>query len=215
MPADLPLRCRCGALRGVATGVSPDAGTHLVCTCTDCQAYAHYLDRADLLDARGGTDIFQLTPSQLRITAGADRLACVRLTGKGPLRWYASCCRTPVGNTAARPRMPFVGVVLACLDPALDARTREAALGPSRGTVFPGSAIGGLRPGESTRPPLGLILRTVRVLAGAALRGRHRPSPFFDPASGQPVVAPKALSQSEREALCARSRAHASAGARA
>jgi hypothetical protein len=207
MPTDLPLRCRCGDLRGVATNVSPAAGTHLICTCTDCQAYAHFLERTDVLDARGGTAIFQLTPQQVRIERGADRLACVRLTARGPLRWYASCCRTPIGNTAASARMPFVGLVLACIDPAADARARDAALGPTRGTVFPGSAIGGVLPGESTRPPLRMILRTVGILAWAALRGKHRPSPFFDPASGQPVTAPKALSESERGALYERTRA--------
>jgi hypothetical protein len=201
MPTDLPLRCRCGELRGVATDVAPDTGTHLVCTCTDCQAYAHFLERAGELDARGGTAIFQLTPAQVRITQGADRLACVRLSARGPLRWYASCCRTPVGNTAASARMPFVGLVLACIDPAADARALGAALGPLRGTVFPGSAIGGLLPGESGRPPLLMILRTVGLLARAALRGKSRPSPFFDPASGRPVAAPRALAERERAAL--------------
>jgi hypothetical protein len=215
MPTDLPLRCRCGELRGVARDVSPGAGTHLICTCTDCQAYAHFLERTDLLDARGGTAIFQLTPQQVRIASGADRLACVRLTARGPLRWYASCCRTPIGNTAASARMPFVGLVLACIDPAADIRARGAALGPPRGTVFPGSAIGGLLPGESTRPPLGMILRTVVILARAALRGKHRPSPFFDAASGRPVAAPRALSASERGALYERTRAGVQQGARA
>jgi hypothetical protein len=215
MTTDLPLRCRCGELRGVASDVSPAAGTHLVCTCIDCQAYAHFLERTDVLDARGGTAIFQLTPAQLRITRGADRLACVRLTARGPLRWYASCCRTPVGNTAASARMPFVGLVLACIDPAADALARGAALGPPRGTVFPGSAIGGLLPGESTRPPLKMILRTVGILARAALRGKHRPSPFFDPASGRPVAEPQALSESERGALYVRTRAGVEGRARA
>lgn len=215
MPADLPLRCRCGALRGVALGVTPGSGNHVVCTCEDCQAYLHFLGRADVLDVRGGTRIFQLTPAQLRITEGADRLACVRLTEKGVLRWYAECCRTPVANSSSRARLPFAGILHTILDPALDARTRDAALGPVLATVFPHLAIGGLLPGESARPPARLILRSIALIARAALRGAHRPSPFFDPGTGRPVVTPKLLTESERAEVYARTRAHAAAAGRA
>lgn len=208
---DLPLRCRCGTLRGAALDVTPGAGNHVVCTCEDCQAYLHFLDRADVLDPRGGTHIFQLTPAQLRISEGADRMACVRLTERGVLRWYAGCCRTPVANSSSRAWLPFAGILLVLLDPALDARTRDAALGPVLATAFPRSAIGGLQPGESPRPPVGLILRSVGLIARAALRGRHRPSPFFDPDTGRPVVTPKRLTESERAAVYARTRAHAAA----
>jgi hypothetical protein len=58
MPVSLPLRCRCGRVRGIAGDVSPSSGFRFVCYCGDCQAFAHFLDRADVLDAAGGTDIF-------------------------------------------------------------------------------------------------------------------------------------------------------------
>src|SRR5262245_25612243 len=100
MPDDLAIRCDCGAVRGVARGVSGERGNRVVCYCDDCQSFAHVLERSeDTLDAHGGTEIFQMSPAQLEFTAGADRLACLRLTPKGLLRWYASCCRTPIGNT--------------------------------------------------------------------------------------------------------------------
>ena len=60
MPLDLPLRCRCGRLRGVASNVSRSAGLRFACYCKDCQAFARFLDRADVLDAAGGTDIFEM-----------------------------------------------------------------------------------------------------------------------------------------------------------
>lgn len=60
VPLDLPLRCRCGHVRGVATKISPLAGFRFFCYCKDCQAFARFLDRADVLDATGGTDIFQM-----------------------------------------------------------------------------------------------------------------------------------------------------------
>src|SRR5580692_11275561 len=37
-PLDLPLRCRCGYVCGVASKVSPSAGFRFVCYCHDCQA---------------------------------------------------------------------------------------------------------------------------------------------------------------------------------
>jgi len=65
-------------VRGVARAVSPSAGFRFVCYCKDCQAFARFLERPDILDAGGGTDIFQLPPGQVTFTAGLDALRCVR-----------------------------------------------------------------------------------------------------------------------------------------
>src|SRR5579864_6179761 len=115
MGTDLPLRCRCGHLRGVAVDVSPSAGFHFVCYCKDCQAFARFLTRvpeeptpasreapappveSDLLDRAGGTDIFQLPPARVKLTAGTDAVRCLRLHDRSSvLRWYAACCRSPI-----------------------------------------------------------------------------------------------------------------------
>jgi len=60
--ADVALRCHCGRMRGIARAVSPSAGFRFVCYCKDCQAFARFLERPDILDAAGGTDIFQMPP---------------------------------------------------------------------------------------------------------------------------------------------------------
>src|SRR5262249_49832287 len=62
LPLDLPLRCRCGRVRGVASDVSSSSGFRFVCYCEDCQAFARFLERPDVLDPAGGTDIFQSFP---------------------------------------------------------------------------------------------------------------------------------------------------------
>src|SRR5215471_7175400 len=111
LPLDLPLRCRCGRVRGVASDVSPSSGFRFVCYCKDCQAFAHFLKRPDVLDPAGGTDIFQMPPGRVKLTAGTETVRCLRLSDKGVLRWYTDCCRTPIGNTAASPRFPVVAVV--------------------------------------------------------------------------------------------------------
>ena len=99
VPLDLPLRCRCGNVRGVAIEVAPSAGFRFVCYCQDCQVFAHFLERPDVLDAAGGTDIFQMPTGRVQLSAGTDAVRCLRLSRK-VFRWYTDCCRTPIGNTA-------------------------------------------------------------------------------------------------------------------
>ena len=74
MRLDLPLRCRCGRMRGVASNVSRSSGFRFVCYCNDCQAFARFLDRADVLDPAGGTNIFHMPPARVKLTAGTDAM---------------------------------------------------------------------------------------------------------------------------------------------
>src|SRR5688572_20216368 len=195
--AELALRCRCGTVRGVARGVTPSTINHCFCYCDDCQAFAHFLGRADeVLDAHGGTEITQMSQATVAFTAGADKVAAIRLSPKGMIRWYASCCRTPIGNTLATTAMPFVGMVKAFVD------APATALGPIRGRGFAKSAKGG----RAAVPKDGLpeVVMVARVLAKVLrwrLRGDHRRSPLFDAATGQPRVAARVLESAEREDL--------------
>ena len=81
-----------------------------------------------MLDAAGGTDIFQMPTGRLKLTAGADALRCLRLSGKGILRWYADCCRTPIGNTVG-PRVPVVGLIHSFMRGEAGGRSLSAVLG--------------------------------------------------------------------------------------
>src|SRR6266446_4605702 len=61
----------------VASDVSPSSGFRFVCYCKDCQAFARFLERTDVLDPAGGTDIFQMPPGRVKLTAGTDAMgAC-------------------------------------------------------------------------------------------------------------------------------------------
>ncbi len=182
--------CRCGTVRAtVAAGPT----SHVVCYCRDCQAYARHLHAGDALDAEGGTDLCATVASRITIEAGADRLACLRMTRRGPLRWYAACCGAPLANTAPGATMPYAGVVLAFARPADAAGPVEARLNLSHAQ---GRVKG--RSGPVRRVMLAAIGRTLL----ARLAGRHRPTPFFD-ADGRPVAAVGALSASERAAAYA------------
>ncbi len=110
-----PIRCECGALKGSVADVKDV--NRVVCYCRDCQAFAHFLGKGSaILDRLGGTDIIQTSPKNVSFTEGADVLACMRLTETGLLRWYTTCCKTPIGNTLPSYTLSFVGLVHNCLD---------------------------------------------------------------------------------------------------
>jgi hypothetical protein len=187
-------------VRGVARDVSPSDGFRFVCYCGDCQAFAHFLERPDVLDPAGGTDIFQMPPGRVKLTAGVDALRSVRLSDRGVLRWYTDCCRTPIANSAG-PRFPIIGMIHSFMDHESDGRSRHEALGPPLCRIYEHSAFGPL-PADAPPPP------SLRVFAHRGwkmlewwLRGLAQPSPFFDHQTNTPVSVPRVLTLSERAAL--------------
>lgn len=174
----LELRCRCGKVRGRVD--ARRAYARATCHCRDCQAYARHLGTPGVMDAKGGTDIIAMNPDAVAFTLGEEHIAGLCLREGGLLRWYAGCCRTPLGNTPNDGKVAYVGVVAACLP---DARQREAAFGPRDRIVLNSrSALGEVRP-----TPFAVLAGGLRIAGGIAmarLRGQA-PSLFFD-MSGQP-----------------------------
>jgi hypothetical protein len=179
-------------VKGRALDVSRKSGNRAVCYCKDCQAFARFVGVAGVMDDRGGTDIFQMAPSRLVIDEGLDAIACVRLSEKGLFRWYAGCCKTPIGNMVG-PKLPFIGVIHTFMDCA----SRDEVLGEVRAYVGRKSALGGA---VEKKLSLGAILHVTRLLVTWKLRGMGRQSTFFD-AKGAPVAAPRVLSHGERASL--------------
>jgi Family of unknown function (DUF6151) len=200
MPLDLPLRCRCGRTRGVARNVSASTGLRFVCYCKDCQAFARFLDRADVLDPAGGTDIFHMPPGRVKLTAGTDALRCLRVSGK-VLRWYSECCRTPIANSPAGPRFPVVGVIHSFMDHAAGGCSRDEMLGPPLCRIYERSAVGPIPPNAPGPPSVGVVARRVAKMLGWWARGLGRPTPFFDDRTKAPRAVPRVLTESERAAL--------------
>ena len=201
MAVDVPLKCSCGAVRGVLLQASPENGTRIVCHCDDCQAFAHFLGRADeMLDGGGGTDIYQSTPAQLRITEGAAQLRCMRLSPKGMFRWYAGCCNTPVGNMLAPGWLAFVGIPQPFLDHEGGGSTREGDIGPVLAHTQARFASGPVPEGAHPSAPFWLIVRTIRLLLRGIFGGKQRPSPFLD-ANGKRIADVRVLSREECERL--------------
>jgi hypothetical protein len=197
MAPDLPLRCRCGRVHGLACRVSANAGFRFVCYCKDCQAFARILGRPDILDAAGGTDIFQMPANRVKFTGGTDALRCLSLTAR-VLRWYADCCHTPIANTAAASRFPLVALIHTFMDCASDIGTRDALLGSPLCRIYEHSAIGALPPNVAAAPSLSLLARRATMIFGCWLQGLGRPNQFFDDHTGVPRSEPHLLTPSER-----------------
>jgi hypothetical protein len=191
------LHCRCGEVRGLVTNASARTVNRVVCYCDDCQAFAHQLGRADLLDAHGGTDIVQVAPASLKLVQGQHRIVGLRLTPNGLFRWYASCCNTPMGN-ALRPAIPFVGIVAQVFDNGV--QRPDQVFGKPVGAVFGQYAIGDA-PAGSTGIKLSLMLRTFRMVLGWRLRGQTWPHPYFARDTRAPIYPLTVLSHPQREAL--------------
>lgn len=206
---DVTLKCACGAVKGIAKDVDPKKGTRVICLCDDCQTYAWHLKNASaVLDENGGTDVFQLTPSQISITEGSEHIHCLRLSPKGLMRWYATCCDTPVANTLRRPKVPFAGVPHTFMLPASDMPARDQALGPVLARVHARFGHGDLPQNAHPRAPVGLLFRTVFRLSLDWIAKKQKPSPFFT-AEGAPVTEPTVLTEQERKTAAAAARAAA------
>lgn len=186
------LRCGCGTLKGTVD-VAPRSGLHVVCYCDDCRAYAHALERPDLLDEHGGTEIFQTAPARLKFTSGFEQARCMRLSDRGMFRWYAGCCNTPIANVMTSPGVPILGLFTALID-----TDDTSVLGPI--TRVQARFATGTPPGDAEQTAsLATIARVVRFMIAGRLRGAHKPHPFF--VDGRPAAGPRVLTSAEREAL--------------
>ena len=188
----ISLKCKCGAVQGSVSHVSPKVGNHVVCYCDDCQAFARHLSGGiGILDEWGGTRIYQTPPWHISIDKGKEQLQCLRLTPKGLYRWYTGCCNTPVGNTISV-RFPFVGLFHSFMDK--DEQT-ESQLGPIKGYHKLESATGEIpeeiqEVGMPKRTTFNVLWRLIKW----KFTGRNQPNPFFDP-SGRSISKPRVLNQ--------------------
>ena len=195
MPStDYRLQCRCGSVAGTVARAA--SVTRITCYCRDCQAYAHALSNpAAILDDLGGTDIVATLQQHVRLTQGIQALACLLLSERGLLRWYASCCNTPIANTARNHKLSYVGLVHTCLAPSQ--QSLAAAFGPTSMPINTKFAKAKL--GASAFAALPTIARIFLSVARARVDGSFKQSPFFAASEGTPVVAARVLSAAERD----------------
>lgn len=184
-----PIQCKCGGIRGQldCAGTS----TRVICYCTDCRAFANFLGRpSEVLDEYGGTEIIQVALARLTLSQGEDHLAAVRLSDKGMIRWYAACCKTPLGNTMANHKVGFIGLIHSSL-----ARSQmDEDFGSSIALLNTSTALDDKKPKQ--RGLLGVIARFLFIVLTARITGRYKDSPLFD-STGSPKAKPSVLTPQE------------------
>ncbi len=181
--SQLPLRCACGTVEAVAHNISPNRVNRVICGCRYCQAYARHLGRDhDLLDSYGGINVFQMSPRDLWFLGGGDHIACLRITKKGRLRWYADCCNTPIAVTFATRQIPFMGVNCAFIDRSVSNGALQEYLGPAAVRVN----TRGKAPDKGARRFLARLFRIGGLMSKWRLLGDYKYSPFFDIDTGAP-----------------------------
>ncbi len=146
-------------------------------------------------DSQGGIEFVATQAQHLSFSGGTQHLACVSLSEKGLLRWYARCCNTPIGNTVRNWKFPYVGLIHTCLkaDPA----AYERAFPRLRMRVNTGSA--------TTEAPTGMAFNTITALMGFVPRvmlsgftGAYKQTPFFSAPAGSPIAEVAVLSEAQK-----------------
>lgn len=183
----LSFACTCGSVTGMLSNAGPAFGDHVVCHCTDCQAFARRLGATDrILDRNAGTALYQGRCATMRLITGRDRLRCMHLTDKPTLRWYAQCCGTPMFNTYKNGRIPYITTFVANCDPV----RRERVLGPPIGHLFTNEATGDVD--HLVHLSMGKLMRRfLRRMIADIVTGDRRRSVLFDPVTLDPVSSPE------------------------
>ena len=188
--------CECGAVAGEIERATPAEGDHVVCHCSDCRDLVRYLGKeARVLDDNGGTALYQSRCARMQFERGRDKLAALHMTDAPTLRWYASCCNTPLFNTYRNGRIPYLTTLLANCGP--HGRKR---LGEPLGHLFLDEARGdtsGLTPLSMSQ----LMRRFFRRMIKDILSGDRRRSELFDSKTLEPIAVPRHLTDAERAAL--------------
>lgn len=197
MAAELCFCCACGEVSGKLIEPGPTKGDHIVCHCADCQNFARYLGASErILETHGGTDLYQGRCAKMRLVKGAEKLACLHLTDKPTLRWYASCCRTPLFNTFSSGQVPYLTILLANCEP----KAAKSLLGPVIGHLSLPSTVGDIQGfprmtfGKLMRRFLGRMMKDV-------VSGDRKRSALFDPKTLKPISAPYRLTEAEKRTL--------------
>lgn len=192
------IQCECGQFKAELVSFPKNSPGRLGCYCDDCQSFLKYLNRTDLMDASGRTEVVPVYPSAFKMMSGRDQLRCLQLSPKGIFRWYTSCCNTPIGNT--RPRFPWVGLIHRVFT-VKDTDFLEKTFGKSRSSIKGKFARGPVVEGTAKDLDFNGFRRVFPFLFKGLIMGRAKNSPFFEADGVTPIVKPKILSLDERTSV--------------
>jgi hypothetical protein len=179
----IDLSCQCGQVQGQIVNFSVKTSNRVVCHCQDCRRFTQWTGHGEMISQHGGVDIVQVAQSQVTLTKGADQIRCARLSKKGLYRFYAACCRMPLGNAMSR-GVPFVGLPTPLI---VQSARASVDIGLPVG-IYGGSALSP-PPNAHRRVPAAMMLRIARLMLKWKFTMRNDSSPFFR-ADGTAVATP-------------------------
>lgn len=183
------ISCDCGEFEAKLTEFPNNTPGRLACYCKDCQAYLQKIDRADVLDEFGGTEVIPAYPKDVEFVKGVENLKCKRLSPNGLYRWSTQCCNSPIGNT--RPGFPWVGIYHSAYkvkDPnALN------TLGEIKSRIFGRDAKDGAQFKISNKIGFKAMLAVMPFILKGKIKKMSEPSPFYLADGKTPISEPELL----------------------
>lgn len=167
-------KCTCGAVEARV----PTTGARLSCYCESCREFVEKFDMGARLDEAGGSDLLQVAPDGVEFLKGTENLRWLRLSPKGPMRWYASCCGTPMANTLPTRAVAFASFQVHDIEPKSALPDTSAKVNLKGATAHVDGPLGSVR-----SLIFSLLGRTVK----SWINGGWRRHAFFD-AKGKPIA---------------------------
>lgn len=182
--------CECGKFCIEISSYPDGTPGRLKCYCDDCQTFLYYIQRSDLLDEHGGSEIIPFFPSDVRILSGVDHLQCIRLMPYGMFRFYTSCCNMPVANTD--PKRAWMGFHKKFLS-GKNSEKIDQDLGSIKASIMGKYAIGSIPKDVPKKINLKGIMAVMPFMIKGFLGKKAKPSPFFLKDNKVPIVNPYIL----------------------
>ena len=170
----LVINCYCGQTSLELNESGLQLGNHLVCYCESCRKFPSQVGaQGEYIDEYGGSRILQVPPACVRITGGQENLNSLKLTPKGPDRWFTRCCQTPLANTSI-PALPFLALIIPSdLQQQLDSR-----IGAPNYHVNVEGALKTLAPERKASNMAAYLFKFLGQMISWRLKGLATPRPF-------------------------------------
>jgi len=185
----MQIACDCGQFKAELMAFPKNSPGRLMCYCDDCQQYLHKLERTDLLDDYGGTEVIPVYPADIKFLQGAEKLQCNRLAKRGNNRWSTTCCNSPIANTPAG--IPWAGLFHQTYT-RTDANFLEK-LGTVRSRINGKYAREGVPFTISPKIGFTAMLTVMPFIIKGKLLKKHLNSPFFEADNRTPIHPPRVL----------------------
>lgn len=180
----MKIQCDCGNFQAELANSPKSSPGRLVCYCDDCQAFAETLERTDVLDEFGGTQVVPAYPNDITFVKGMSNLCYSQVTENGLYRYSTTCCNSPIANL--RPNFPWAGIFHSAYT-AADTKALNR-FGVIRGRIM--GKYAKAKPDFKVSDKMGMrdMLTVLPFILKGKLFGKHKGSPFFESDNITPVA---------------------------